>query len=51
MFFAKNCARNYEKKNNTRNIRCLVDESFVPANQHIVLKIVGFHNGFVDSTP
>ena len=30
---AKNFARDYEKKNNTRNIRCLVDESFVPATQ------------------
>ena len=30
-------ARNYEKKNNTWNIRRLVDELFVPANQHITL--------------
>ena len=37
--------RNYEK-NNTWNIRHLVDESFVPEHnpvtQHIILKIVGF---------
>ena len=33
MIFAKNFARNYEKKNNTWNIRRLVDESFVPATQ------------------
>ena len=32
MILAKNFARNYEK-NKTRNIRCLVDESFVPATQ------------------
>ena len=32
MIFAKNFARNYEK-NNTWNIRRLVNESFVPANQ------------------
>ena len=32
--FAKNFARNHEKKNNTWNISSLVDESFVPANQH-----------------
>ena len=31
--FAKNVARNYEKKNNTWNINHLVDESFVPATQ------------------
>ena len=30
------------KKNNTWNIRCLVDESFVPATQRIILKIVWF---------
>ena len=30
--FAKNFERNYEKKN-TWNIRCFVDESFVPATQ------------------
>ena len=28
-----NFERNYEKKNNTWNIRPLVDESFVPGNQ------------------
>ena len=33
MNIAKNFARNYEKKNNTWNIKCLVDESFVPATQ------------------
>ena len=45
MNIAKNFARNYEKtslKNNTWNIRRLVDESFVPATQRIILKIVGF---------
>ena len=36
MIFAKNFARNYEK-NNTWNIRHFVDESFVPANQRIIL--------------
>ena len=41
MFFAKIFARNY-KKDNTCNIRRLVDESFVPATQRIILKIVGF---------
>ena len=30
------------KKNNTWNIRRLVDESFVPATQRIMLKNVGF---------
>ena len=30
------------KKKNTWNIRHLVDESFVPATQRIILKIVGF---------
>ena len=33
MIFVKNFARNYEKMNDTWNIRFLVDESFVPANQ------------------
>ena len=28
-------ARNYEKKNDTWNIRSLVDESFVPATKRI----------------
>ena len=42
MIFAKNFARNYEKIDNTWNIRDLVDESFVPANRFIILKIVGF---------
>ena len=41
MIFPKNFARNYEK-DNTWNIRRLVDESFVPATQCIILKIVGF---------
>ena len=41
MIFSKNFARNYEK-NNTWNIRRLVDESVVPATQHIIL-IVGFY--------
>ena len=30
------------KKNNAWNIRHLVDESFVPSTQRIILKIVGF---------
>ena len=34
--------RNYEK-NNIWNIRRLVDESFIPATQRIILKIVGFY--------
>ena len=42
MIFAKNFARNYEKKKNTWNIRRLVDESFIPATQRIILKIDGF---------
>ena len=29
------------------NIRCLVDESFVPATQRIILKIVGFDNSYL----
>ena len=33
MIFAKNFARNYEKKYNTWNIRRLVDESFITATQ------------------
>ena len=32
MIFAKNFARNHEK-NNTCNIRCLVDDSFVPSSK------------------
>ena len=40
--FVKIFARNYEK-NNTWNIKCLVNEVFVPATQHIILKIVGFN--------
>ena len=31
MIFAKNYARFFEKKNNTWNIRRLVDDSFVPS--------------------
>ena len=31
-------------KKNTWSIRLLVDEMFVPATQHIILKIVGFQN-------
>ena len=34
--------RNYEKKNNAWNIRRLVDDSFVPLTQRIILKIDGF---------
>ena len=30
------------KKDNTWNIRRLVDESFIPTIQRIILKIVGF---------
>ena len=41
-YIAKNFARYYEKRN-TWNIRQLVDESFVPATQRIILKIVGFY--------
>ena len=44
MIFPKNFARNYEK-DNTWNIRRLVDESLVlQATQCIILKIVGFFN-------
>ena len=32
-FFARNFARNHEKKNNTWTIRCLVDDSFVPSSK------------------
>ena len=35
------------KKNNTWNITRLVNESFVPANQRIILKI----DGFLENTP
>ena len=42
MIFVKNFARNYEKKNDTWNIRHLVDELFVPATQRIILMIVKF---------
>ena len=45
MIVARIFARNYEKNNNTWNIRCLVDESFIPATQRIILKIVGFMDG------
>ena len=34
--------RNHEKKNNAWNIRRMVNETIVPATQHIILKIVGF---------
>ena len=37
----KNFARNYEK-NNTWNIRRLVDDSMNPASQGIILNILGF---------
>ena len=40
MIFAKNFASN-SGKNNTLNIRCLVDDLFVPGTQHIILKYVG----------
>ena len=38
------CPKSIEimKKINAWNIRCLVDELFVPTTQHITLKIVGF---------
>ena len=38
------------KKNNTWNIRRLIDESFVPATQRIILKIVGFQEGRANNT-
>ena len=38
--------RNYEKKNNAWNIRRLVDESFIPSTQRIILKIVKFFMSF-----
>ena len=41
MIFAKNFVRNYEKEN-TWNIRRLVDESFIQSTQCIILKIDGF---------
>ena len=41
MISVKNFARNYEK-NNAWNIRCLVNETSVPVNQRIILKIAGF---------
>ena len=45
--FAKKFARNYEKKiilvtSDAWWMRRLVDESFVPATQRIILKIDGF---------
>ena len=42
MIFAKSFARNYEKKNDTWNIRRLVNERIVPSTQRIILKIAGF---------
>ena len=41
MIVTKIFARNYEK-NNACNNRCLVDKSFVPATQSVILKIVRF---------
>ena len=38
--------RNY-KKHNAWNIRCMVDKSFVPSTQRIILKIVGFYHSFL----
>ena len=35
------------KKNNAWNIRRLVDESFVPSTQRIILKIVGFQHALL----
>ena len=48
MIFAKIFARNSEK-NNTWNIRRLVDELLVPPTQHIILKIVVFLYGYIFS--
>ena len=39
--FAKHFARNYEK-NNSWNIRCLVNQTIVPSTQPMILKIVDF---------
>ena len=53
MIFAKNFARNYEK-NNTSNIKCLVDVSFVPTTrQPIVLywRLSDFTPTFLLSSP
>ena len=44
MIFAKNFARNYAKKNNTWNLKRLVNETIVPATQCIILEIVGFQS-------
>ena len=47
-FIKKNLQRILQeivKKHNTLNIRCLVDQSFVPATNHIILKIDGFKKG------
>ena len=39
------------KKNDAWNIRRLVDESFVPATQRIILKIVGFQTPDLPEKP
>ena len=51
--FCKEFCKKLWKKNNTWNIRRLVNESFVPVTQRIILKIVGFlfilnfHNAYL----
>ena len=43
--FLKRILQEIMKKSNAWNIRHLVDESFIPATQGILLKIVGFYYG------
>ena len=40
--FCKEFCKKLWNKNNTWNIKHLVDKSFVPVTQRIILKIVGF---------
>ena len=40
--FCKEICKYLWKNNNTWNIRCVIDKSFVPSTQHITMKINGF---------
>ena len=50
MIFAKSCVRNDEKKNNTCNIRCLVDNSFVSSSKRtsvLYCKLTDFNRNYL----